>query len=187
MSRWNSKQLVLDASLSMGSSDRMFNPVGDGTGDINRKCLQAVREEEHIAVFNIQLRREWRDHASPFARTWLQNMAQKGRILFEEGDRYSQLLESVCALLTSDTHRNNVRKDFHLIQSALATGQLIVSNEVRLPRYIALACDSTEELRALYYANPTVEGEACRRWVKAGAEKTSDRRIDEWVRQNDAY
>jgi hypothetical protein len=67
MSRLNSKQLVLDANLALGSNDLMFNPVGDAAGDRNRRCLQAVWEEEHVAVFNRQLQREWREHASPSA------------------------------------------------------------------------------------------------------------------------
>jgi hypothetical protein len=181
MSKWNRKQLVLDASLSTCSSDRMFNPIGDEAGERNRKCLQAVWEEEHFAVFNDQLRREWRDHASPFSLAWLQNMTQKSRVLFEEGLEFSVLLERVCAAQRSDARRAEVRKDFHLIQSALATGQLLISNEVRLPHHVAVACDSNQELLLLYYCNPAVEGERCRLWIKAGAEKDPTRRIDKWM------
>jgi hypothetical protein len=50
MNKWNNKQLVLDASVALGSNDLMFNPEGQIGGDRNRKCLQAIWEEEHVAV-----------------------------------------------------------------------------------------------------------------------------------------
>ena len=184
MSKWNSKQLVLDASIALGSNDLMFNPVGDVAGDRNRKCLQAIWEEEHTAIFNRQLQQEWRKHASPYAATWLQNMTRKGRTLVAEGDDFSRLLEPACQCQASDTQRTALEKDFHLIRSALAIGQLILSNEIRFPRYLANACPTVPEFLELYFGGPAIEGEACRLWIKAGAEKERERRIDEWAANN---
>jgi hypothetical protein len=180
MSRFNSKQLVLDASLALGSNDRMFNPVGDAAGERNRKCLDAVWDEGHVAVFNRQLRREWRDHASPFAAGWLQKMTQKSRTLVDEGNDFSPLLQQACDCLPSAGEKADLAKDFHLVQSALATGQLILSNEVRFPRHVTRACVAVPELAQLYYGNPAIEGEDCRLWIKAGADKEPGRRIDNW-------
>ena len=180
MSRFNSKELVLDASLALGSNDLMFNPVGDAAGDRNRKCLEAVWDEEHVAVFNRQLQREWRDHASPFATAWLRKMTQKSRTVVDEGDDFSPLLQLACDCLPSAGEKAGLAKDFHLVQSALATGQLILSNEVRFPRHVTRACVAVPELAQLYYGNPGVEGEDCRLWIKAGADKEPGRRIDNW-------
>ena len=180
MSRLNSKQLVLDASLALGSNDRMFNPVGNVAGDRNRRCLDAVWEEEHVAVFNRQLQREWQDHASRSARAWLQRMSQKSRMVVDEGDNFSPLLKPACDCLSSPGKKADLAKDFHLIKPALATGQLILSNEVRFPRHVTRACVAVPELAQLYYGNPGVEGEACRLWIKAGADKEPGRRIDNW-------
>jgi hypothetical protein len=180
MSRLNSKRLVLDASLALGSNDPMFNPVGNAPGDRNRKCLEAVWEEEHVAVFNRQLRREWRDHASRSAAAWLQRMTQKSRTVVDEGNDFSRLLLPACDCLPSAGEKADLAKDFHLVQSALATGQLILSNEVRFPRHVTRACEAVTELAQLYYGNPDVEDEVCRLWIKAGADKEPDRRIDSW-------
>ena len=180
MSRFNSKQLVLDASLALCSNDPMFNPVGDAPGDRNRRCLQAVWEEEHVAVFNRQLQQEWRDHASRSAAAWLRKMIQKSRMVVNEGNDFSPLLQPACDRLSSGREKEDLAKDFHLVQSALATEQLILSNEVRFPRYVARACVGVPKLAELYYGNPRVEGEDCRLWIKAGAEKEPDRRIDIW-------
>lgn len=180
MSRFNSKRLVLDASLALGSNDLMFNPIADTSGDRNRKCLEAVWEEEHVAVFNRQLWREWRDHASPSAAAWLRKMTQKNRTHSEEGYDFSPLLQPACDCLPGAGEKADLTKDFHLVQSALATGQLILSNEMRFPRHVTQACADVPELTQLYYGNPGIEGENCRLWIKAGADKEPDRRIDNW-------
>jgi len=182
MSSGHSKQIVIDANIAQGSSnDRMFNPVLGDAGAQSRQCLQAIWDEKHVAVFGRSLLSEWDRHASSYARRWLRNMEQKSRVVLEDGERFAELAISACACLSTAGEKAALVKDLHLIQSALATGQLILSNEVRFPRYVALACAAVQELATLYYANPTVEGDRCRLWIKAGAEKNADRRIDSWV------
>jgi hypothetical protein len=181
MSSRNRKKLVIDANLAFGSSDPMYNPMSDVAGDMNRRCLEAVWEEGHVAVFNEQLRREWRDHAGRSARRWLQTMELKNRVVDEEGKEFLALLTPACGCQSTNRHKADLEKDFHLVRSALATEQTIISLETKFPTFIAKACSAVQELTSLYYANPAVEGDACRRWIKAGAEKDADRRIDSWV------
>jgi hypothetical protein len=181
MSGKNSKQLVIDANLALGSNDRMFNPMGGKPGDRNRRCLLAIREEKHKAVFSLKLRQEWRAHASPSAIAWLQDMERKNLIVSENGEQFSDLLNPACGCLPSLGHKGALAKDFHLVQSALATEQLILSNERQFPQLVALACAAVKELLQLHYGNPAVEGDACILWIKAGAEKDADRRIDVWA------
>jgi hypothetical protein len=181
MSRLNRKELVLDASIARGSNDSMFNPTSGRLGDANRRILEAVWEEEHVAVFNHQLQREWRDHESPSAAAWRSRMVSKGRTVINEGSDFSLLLQPACSCLPNAAERASLTKDFHLVQSALATGHLILSNEMRFPRQVTRACAAVPELAQLYYGNPHVEGEDCRLWIKAGAEKVDHRRIDLWA------
>ncbi len=184
MSRKNCKQLVIDASIAKGSGDRRFNPIGSSPGDLSRKCLAAVREERHIAVFSCLLRREWRHHASLYSSEWLKTMERKNLVADNEGEEFVGLLGPACACHDSETHRTALAKDFHLVRSALASGQTILSNETNFPTFIAKACPTVHELTSLFYANPAVEGDACRLWIKAGAEKDADRRIDIWARNH---
>jgi hypothetical protein len=187
MSRRNSKQIVIDANLAYASGNLKFNPqidpVGASTPDRCRQCLQAIFDEGHLAVFGRKLYEEWRRHAKDgsYARDWLGLMARKNRIVREDGDRFANLAGPACACLISDAERNSLKKDFHLLQSALATGQLLVSGEVNLPRLVTQACAEVEELSSLYYGNPASEADECRLWIKAGAEKDADRRIDVWA------
>jgi hypothetical protein len=107
-------------------------------------------------------------------------MVLKNRTVTDEGSDFSSLLQVACDCLPNPEEKASLAKDFHLIQSALATGQLILSNEMRFPRQVAQACAAVPELAQLHYGNPSIEGEDCRLWIKAGAEKEANRRIDTW-------
>ncbi|MGH9343963.1 MAG: hypothetical protein ACRD19_09410 [Terriglobia bacterium] len=189
MSRKNRKQLVVDVNLVYASGDLKFNPTFDpvqsNSADRSRHCLQAIWEEEHIAVFSSSLREEWNRHArhNKYVQKWLERMAVKGRILEEDGERFANLASPASACLATEA-QGAMKKDFHLVQSALASGQLVLSNEARFPQHVAVACGAVEELLRLHYGNPAVEGESCRLWIKAGAEKVADRRIDVWVKNH---
>ena len=125
--------------------------------------------------------KEWDDHASRFARRWRVEMILTEKILQDiEGEEYSYLLDGACAVLT--TEKDALAKDFHLIQSALAAGQLIVSIERRFPQIVSLASRTVLELAQLYYANPDVEGDECIRWIRDGAEKDVKRQIEVWAK-----
>ena len=155
--------------------------MGIAPGDLSRKCLVAVREEKHIAVFSIMLRREWRNHAGLYATEWLRIMERKNQIVDHEGKEFSGLLNPACRALAFESQRVALAKDFHLIQSALATGQTILSNERKFPALLAAVYHVVEEFSSLHYSNPAVEGEACILWIKAGAENDADRQIDVWT------
>jgi len=183
MSLKNRKQIVIDANVGRGASDdKRFNPQIAGPGDHSHQCLQAVWEEKHVAVFNRKLRLEWEKHANSHAKSWLARMTLKDRILDEEGEQFSEFLDPACSCHGIDAHRAALAKDFHLIQSALATGQLLLSNERAFPRLVADSCAAVAQLGELHYGNPATEGDKCRLWIKAGAEKEPKRRIGVWAR-----
>jgi hypothetical protein len=140
-----------------------------------------------VAVFNKQLRREWRDHASRSARRWLQTMEQKDLTVDVEGEAFAVLLAPARECQITDRHKADLEKDFHLVRSALGSGQTILSNELNFPRFLAKACPTVQELASLYYANPEAEGDACRLWIKAGAVKETTRRIDIWAQQQGKF
>ena len=187
MSKKNSKQIVIDANLAYASGNLKFNPVigpaGAIAADRNRQCLQAIFDEGHIAVFGRRLYEEWTRHSAEgsYAQDWFKLMMRQSRIEREDGSSFAALADPACACLSADGEKAALAKDFHLIQSALATGQLFLSNEIRFTKYVALASQAVPELASLHYANPGIEGEQCRLWIKAGAEKEADRRIDMWV------
>jgi hypothetical protein len=176
MTRKNGKRLVIDANIA-----RSAGTTEVPSSSYSRICLNAVLDADYIAVFNKALRQEWRKHASLHATRWRVSMVARRRIEDKEGAEFAHHLDRVCACLERTSSKDALRKDFHLIQSALATEQLILSNEKEFPRFVASACNAVKVLLQLHYANPAVEGDACILWIKAGAEKVADRRIDVWV------
>jgi hypothetical protein len=74
--------------------------------------------------------------------------------------------------------KDALRKDFHLVQSALATGQILISNESHLPNHLRASCGSVPEFLRIFFANPEKEQEECIDWIKAGAKKDPKRRVD---------
>jgi hypothetical protein len=177
MSRKNGLRLVIDTNIAHSA----------GAGEVpasrySRSSLDAVLEGDYVAVFNQSLRNELKDHhSSRFFRIWWRSMAAQKRIEDKEGDEFVHHLDRACACLEKASSKDALRKDFHLIQSALATGKTILSNEKNFPRFVAAACCTVLELSTLYYANPAAEGDRCIEWIKAGADKNVDRRIEFWA------
>ena len=184
MSQNGGKQIVIDACVaSCCSSGDIFDPHPEHSGTHCRNCLMAIAQGGHFAVFNRKLMKEWDDHASRFARHWRVEMILTEKVLQNiEGEEYSYLLECACAVLT--TEKDALANDFHLVQSALATGQLIVSIERRFPQIVSVASKTIVVLALLYFANPDVEGDKCIRWIRDGAEKHLKRHIDVWARSH---
>jgi hypothetical protein len=112
-------------------------------------------------------------------------MTARKRIVNAEGEEFALHLDSACACLEQGAWKDALRKDFHLVQAALAADQTILSNEQNFPRLVAIACRTVRVLSTLYYANPVVERDVCRLWITAGAEKDPERRIDLWVENHD--
>jgi hypothetical protein len=168
-------RLVIDANIahSAGSSEVPVSLY-------SRECLNAVREYKHVAVFSKQLMEEWRQHASLISRQWWKSMAARRRIENVEGTEFAPHLDRACACLVEDKSKEDFRKDFHLVRSALAADQMILSNESNFPGYLKAAARTMRILSSLYYGNPAVEGEPCIEWVRGGACPEAARRIDCW-------
>jgi len=173
------KRLVIDANIAHSAG---FSDVQDSR--YCRLSLDAVLDGDYVAVFNEALRREWKDHLSRYSWTWQRSMVAQRRVEYAEGKEFAIYLDRACSSLEHERWKDDLRKDFHLIQSALASGQTILSLEKNFPKFVAIASLKVREFSTLYYANPASEGEGCVDWIKAGAEKIPNRRIDVWVRNH---
>lgn len=176
MTRRSRKRLVIDANIagSAGNSAALVSIY-------SRKCLEEIRRDEHIAVFNSRLRAEWKKHASLLAKQWQVAMQQRRRIENLEGNEFESLLEPSCDCLDEASWKAALRKDFHLVKSALAADQILLTNELRLPTHLKCSCRHVTELRRLFIAIPEREQEEFINWVKAGAKKEIKRRVDRYL------
>lgn len=170
-------RLAIDANIahSAGSSDVPSSLY-------SRNCLNAVLEHGHVAVFGQLLQGEWKEHASLHSKRWWRSMMARKRIEFQDGREFAGHMEPACACLVHDRWKDDLRKDFHLVQTALAADNTVLSNERSFPKYVAIACKSVRALASLYYACPALEGEASIQWIEAGATPEADRQIESWAR-----
>jgi hypothetical protein len=175
MTRNNRKRLVIDANVARSAGDSDV-PVSH----YSRAALDAILQGEFIAVFSVALRTEWNKHASLHSKLWWASMFARRRVENNDGLEFATHLDRACSCLEQDKLKEALAKDFHLLQSALASGRTIISNEKNLPKLVAIAGSKVRELSMLYYANPAVEGDNCILWLRAGAELEADRRIDVW-------
>src|SRR5437016_10683470 len=78
-------------------------------------------------VWTPAIRDEWNRHQSRFARTVRVGMVARKKLCFMDVTHDASLLQRIEGTATSANQVNIVRKDFHLIEAALATDHTVVS------------------------------------------------------------
>jgi hypothetical protein len=126
--------------------------------------------EQHKVVLTATQFQEWQKHQSPFTRNWLARMASKKlwHVLAPEPD--SRLADRIYALECTDRVRKEMLKDVHLLENALATDDVVLSQETNV---FGLFCKHTSALqvpRPVAWVNPADDVSACIAWLMTGAE-----------------
>jgi hypothetical protein len=168
------KQLVVDACVGRSAGDKSQAPQSRHSRD----ALSAVRVMiDHKLVFNAALRKEWENHGSRFATSFLVYMFQRRRIRYVSDDAFVGLMRSCAHDFAHAETKVAFEKDAHVVAAALATDQIIVSNEIRLRAQLVQLGTKDSRIAALQWANPTTEGEACVLWLTNGAPVELERAI----------
>jgi hypothetical protein len=127
-----------------------------------------VQDICHVVVMTSDLRDEWKNHQSRFARKWLTRMHARRKVE-DPGDVHDADLRKVVAVaIGSDVWSDVVEKDMRLIESALATDSRVLSCEEKVRRALQLAARRTGRIRGLMWTNPDTEGEALLDWLRTG-------------------
>jgi hypothetical protein len=100
-------RLVIDANIAQSA----------GTSDVpislhSRECLNAIRDNGHVAVFCEKLLEEWSEHSSSLSRRWWRSMAARRKIERREGIDFAQLLDPTCACLEHDSWKEDRARIF---------------------------------------------------------------------------
>lgn len=131
-----SRLLVIDACVlrSAGTTD---HPRSRSC----RNFLMGVLEICHRVAVSEKLLAEWNMHQSRFSAIWRGSMARRGKpeILIS---RVNTDLDIRCF---SPAHKNAIKKDLHLIETAFAADHVVVTGDGKL----RTALGSTEQGRAL--------------------------------------
>lgn len=172
MARVRSRRLVIDADVgrSAGESE---HPVSSAC----RGFLDAVRECKHRIVMTDAIQAEWERHRSKYAKKWLRSMWAKKQVVQIEVVRDERLRTRISNSVVSQTEKNAVGKDMHLIEAALATDKLIALRDEAVRAAFRAAAQPVKVLRRIVWVNPTNKGEAPVDWLRSGAKSERERQL----------
>lgn len=170
----NSKQLVIDADVARASGSRI---LPHPTAKHCRDFLAMVSSLNYHIVMTAKLSKEWTKHASNFARRWRVSMETSNKVCAISLSDDQVLYAQISSTAKSKKQVEEIEKDFHLLQAALATDQTIVSCDEKIRRLFARASQQVDEIRDIIWVNPDRAKEEPIAWLQNGAPPEPHRRL----------
>ena len=169
------KRLVVNASVAKSAGGK------EATALVSVNCtefLETFRDEcPHHIVMTPELSEEWNEHQSNFASTWLKSMIAKKRFVYIMPFENKKLSDEIEATAIRDRDINALRKDFHLIQAALATDRCVVSLDETIRSHFKRAARSVSDIREVVWVNPNRTEEQPLLWLQNGAPSETGRQL----------
>ncbi len=167
------RRVVVDASVarSAGSGER-----SNEFSLPSRSVLNAIADHHWIA-FSQEGLDEWREHRRQFSGRWLQLMIGRKRVLFLGDTRDDHLRSRLEATCTSDSQKQAILKDAHLVEAACQTDRIVISRDETVRDLFRRACPQIQEIRDVSWANPDIAEERVVDWLKSGARSEAGRRL----------
>lgn len=160
-----SRRLVVDTNVARSASESE-KPVSDAC----RQVLQTMLSEQHKVVLTATQLQEWQRHQSPFTRNWLARMASKKLWHVLTPEPNSGLTERLYALECTARARKEMLKDVHLLENALATDDVVLSQETNVFGLFCKYADALRVPRPVAWVNPVDDTPGCVAWIATGAE-----------------
>ena len=175
----DSKRLVVNASVARAAGGV------EATASVSVSCtefLETFRDEcPHHVVMTPELSEEWEENQSKFAATWLRSMIARKRFDYEDPPVNQALRDEIEGTATSENEIEDMQKDFHLLEAALATDQTIISLDEIIRRLFAHAAERVGEIRDIVWVNPErMEEEEPLVWLENGAPPEDHRKLRAW-------
>ena len=171
----DSKRLVIDTDVAQASGGE------DATHPRAINCrdfLKEVRSQNHWVVMTRESSDEWKRHQSRFALEWRVSMDARRRIDRIDPPENENLCTKIVNTARSERQRENIEKDFHLLQAALATDQTVISLDETVRGLFKLASQQVREIRCIIWVNPdrTTEEQPIV-WLQNGALPEAHRQL----------
>lgn len=169
------RRLVIDASVGGAAGGKTATAP---TSTNCRDFLLAVRRGRYRVVMTAQLRREWDEHKSVFARTWLTAMVTRGDVIFLDipaSNKLRREIEQAGAMRAAEVKA--MRKDFHLLEAALATEQNVISLDEIVRALFAAAAGQVVAIKNLVWVNPDKPEEEAIVWLEKNAKRERKRML----------
>ena len=160
-----SRRLVVDTNVARSASESQ-HPISDAC----RQVMETMLSEQHRVVLSATQYWEWQKHQSGFSKNWLRQMVGRKLHVVLSPEPNSGLTNRIYGLECTNKTQAEMLKDVHLLENALATDDVVLSQETNV---FGLFCAHTVALqipRAVAWVNPADDVAACVGWIKDGAE-----------------
>jgi hypothetical protein len=156
-------QMVIDADVAFNAGITE-QPLSKNS----REILQAILNDSNVnVVFCKELLNEWNKHQSRFSYGWRASMVSKKRTVFVKiADNFITALDEITHLTSNEMKA--IRKDAHLIETALKSENFIISNDNISRNICCKIVDSYKELKNLCWAVPLHDSELLIKFIKDG-------------------
>ena len=174
----DSKRLVIDTDVAQASgSEEAIHPRAKHCRDF----LQEVLSLGHSVVLTPEISNEWKRHRSSFARRWRVSMDARKKVYRVNAPADEELYDKIKQTGTNLEESEDMQKDLHLLDAALATDQNIVSLDETIRGYFAQAAQRVGEIRDIVWVNPErTEEEEPLVWLQNGAPPEDHRKLRAW-------
>ena len=174
MRKADSKRLVIDADVARASGgETATHPRAKHCRDFLREVLSLC----HHVVITSKIRNEWKDNQSNFVREWRRLMYSRKKVCRVEPPANEILLDKIEKTATNEKAREDMQKDFHLLEAAEATDQTIVSLDETVRCHFTQATQSVGEIRDIVWVNPEFTEEQPLDWLRDGAPPEAHRKL----------
>ena len=171
MTETESRRIVIDASVagSAGGEDAIHPTSINCTNFLNVFYL----DTDFNMVMTLEIGGEWIRNWSNFAYTFLVNMLSEDRIYSPEEDdllEIRKLKSKMDPISLRKKLREELEKDFILIEAALATDKSVVSLDKIRKRFVKICHEEElEDLKDIVWLNPDKNADDALSWLKDGA------------------
>ncbi|UKS30056.1 hypothetical protein LOZ80_14405 [Paenibacillus sp. HWE-109] len=162
--RLKPRSFVVDACIAR-SSGHNEKPVSTNC----RVLLEVLLDSHNIVCFNKELSMEWNTHQSSFARKWRTSMVARRKIKFIDNCENIQLRELLINYVTSEKNRLAAMKDIHLVEIALISDKVVLSNDDTVRTIFWDSMKNVSMLKEIIWFNPVDQFSFVIEWIKDGA------------------
>lgn len=151
--------------------------ASDPTATRCRDFLFAVRGICHRMAWSKAIKDEWDQHQSLFAAQWLGTMMKLEKLRPVKDEEVEELREAIKEHSKDRNVVENMLKDAHLFEAALATDLRLASWDDNARGHFSRLAVTFTPLRPIMWVDPVTEGEQAVEWLEAGARTQRSRRL----------
>jgi hypothetical protein len=155
------KKLVIDACIGHSSDTKKCKDV-----------LETVLKKRYHVIMSYELWDEWKRHRGIYAKVWFKTMIERSRLYtlnVRPNDEFREQIFAFHEVKRDPTVKDIIRKDLHLVETALETDKTIISLDDKVREHLKKASASVEDLKIIVWVNPIDPGEDAVYWLEYGA------------------